>query len=92
MNGDICVTYLLILMLSHCGIKLDIELNSDDSITLRPCAKDAYYLFRDLCLLTNNEPPEFLRLNHLSKTFGLELIESVLTNHYTLFREVKIKK
>ncbi|KAI9495186.1 hypothetical protein BDB00DRAFT_256465 [Zychaea mexicana] len=69
--------------------KHEVQLSSGDSIFLRPCAKDAYYLFQDLCLLTNNEPPEFLRLNHLSKTFGLELVESVLTNHYTLFREHK---
>lgn len=67
---------------------LDIQLSSGDTITLRPCAKDAYYLFQDLCLLTNNEPPEFLRLTQLSKTFGLELVESVLTNHYMLFRTV----
>lgn len=67
---------------------LDIQLSSGDTITLRPCAKDAYYLFQDLCLLTNSESPEFLRLTQLSKTFGLELIESVLTNHYMLFRTV----
>lgn len=66
----------------------EIALSSGETISLRPCAKDAYYLFQDLCLLTNGEPPEFLRLNHLSKTFGLELVESVFTNHYLLFRRV----
>ncbi|CAO3613794.1 unnamed protein product [Cunninghamella blakesleeana] len=66
-----------------------IELADETTIKLYPCAKDAYYLFQDLCLLTNNEPPQFLRLGRLSDTFGLELIESVLTNHYTLFREHK---
>ncbi|KAG1571611.1 hypothetical protein G6F50_004463 [Rhizopus delemar] len=53
----------------------EIEISSGAKIKLRPCAKDAYYLFQDLCLLTNGDPPEYLRLNHLSKTFGLELIE-----------------
>lgn len=66
----------------------EVEISTGEKIKLHPCAKDAYYLFQDLCLLTNGDYPEYLRLNHLSKTFGLELIESVLTNHYTLFREV----
>ncbi|KAF9973368.1 hypothetical protein BGZ73_003400 [Actinomortierella ambigua] len=54
---------------------------------LEPCAKDAYLLFQDLCMLTNSEPAKFLKLASLSKTFGLELIESVLTNHFHLFKE-----
>lgn len=67
----------------------EVEISTGEKIKLHPCAKDAYYLFQDLCLLTNGDHPEYLRLNHLSKTFGLELIESVLTNHYALFREVR---
>lgn len=70
--------------------KQEIELNTGEKIDLAPCAKDAYYLFQDLCLLTNGDNPQFLRLNHLSKTFGLELIESILSNHYKLFKEVCI--
>lgn len=70
----------------------EIEINSGEKVSLYPCAKDAYYLFQDLCLLTNGDLPEYLRLNHLSKTFGLELIESVLANHYALFREVNIRQ
>ncbi|KAI8636873.1 hypothetical protein BD408DRAFT_396694 [Parasitella parasitica] len=65
----------------------EVEISTGEKIKLRPCAKDAYFLFRDLCLLTNGDHPQYLRLNHLSKTFGLELIESVLSNHYKLFRE-----
>ncbi|RUS25364.1 guanine nucleotide exchange factor in Golgi transport N-terminal-domain-containing protein, partial [Jimgerdemannia flammicorona] len=60
---------------------------NETTVYLRPCAKDAYYLFQDLCILTNGEHPVYLRLNHLSRTFGLELIESVLTNHFKLFRK-----
>ncbi|RCI05076.1 hypothetical protein CU098_010695 [Rhizopus stolonifer] len=67
----------------------EIEISTGEKIKLHPCAKDAYYLFQDLCVLTNGDHPEYLRLNHLSKTFGLELIESILTNHYRLFREHK---
>jgi hypothetical protein len=30
-------------------------------------------------------------LHSLSKTFGLELIESVLTNHFTIFKTVSAR-
>ncbi|KAF9358527.1 hypothetical protein BGX26_001534 [Mortierella sp. AD094] len=56
---------------------------------LGPCALDAYLLFQDLCLLTNSEHARFLKLGSISRTFGLELIESVLTNHFHLFKEHK---
>ena len=39
----------------------------------------------DLCLLTEGQRPQFLRFNSLPQTFGLELIESVLTNHSDIF-------
>jgi hypothetical protein len=55
---------------------------------LGPCALDAYLLFQDLCLLTNSEHARFLSLGSISRTFGLELIESVLTNHFHLFKQV----
>lgn len=56
---------------------------------LGPCALDAYLLFQDLCLLTNSEHARFLSLGSISRTFGLELIESVLTNHFHLFKQVR---
>ncbi|KAF9363393.1 hypothetical protein BGX34_004268 [Mortierella sp. NVP85] len=56
---------------------------------LGPCALDAYLLFQDLCLLTNSEHARFLSLGSISRTFGLELIESVLTNHFHLFKQHK---
>ncbi|KAI8578525.1 hypothetical protein K450DRAFT_272753 [Umbelopsis ramanniana AG] len=63
-----------------------ITISPEETIELYPSAADAYYLFQDLCLLTNGEATQFLRLHHLSRTFGLELIESVLTNHIQLFK------
>ncbi|KPM42590.1 hypothetical protein AK830_g4001 [Neonectria ditissima] len=51
----------------------------------RPAALDAYRIFNDLCLMTENQRPEFLRFSGLAQTFGLELIESVITNHATVF-------
>ncbi|KAI9452204.1 hypothetical protein F5148DRAFT_1237059 [Russula earlei] len=50
-------------------------------------ARDAFAIFEDLCLLGNGERPQFLQLEHLHKTFALELIESVLTNYQDLFRK-----
>lgn len=56
---------------------------------LGPAARDAFAVFEDLCLLGNGEPPQFLQLEYLHKTFALELIESVLTNYHELFRKVR---
>lgn len=55
------------------------------SIQLRPAAYDAYRVFSDLCLLTEAQRPSFLRVASIPQTFGLELIESVLTNHPDIF-------
>lgn len=63
-----------------------VSIKGKGNIPLRPCARDAYHLFQDLCLLTNSEQPMFLRLHSLSRTFGLDLIESVLANHSKLFK------
>ncbi|KAI3487997.1 hypothetical protein L1887_48080 [Cichorium endivia] len=57
----------------------------DGPVTLFPSSRDAYLVFSDLCSLANAEPASFLSLHTLSKTFSLELIESVLSNHQRLF-------
>ncbi|PWY98795.1 hypothetical protein BCV70DRAFT_232833 [Testicularia cyperi] len=54
-------------------------------VTLFPSSRDAYLLFSDLCSLASGEHAGFLSLASLSRTFSLELIESVLTNHPRLF-------
>ncbi|KAF9917169.1 hypothetical protein BX616_001738 [Lobosporangium transversale] len=64
-------------------------LEQESEEQLGPCASDAYLLFQDLCLLTNSEHARFLNLSSISRTFGLELIESVLTNHFHLFKQHK---
>jgi len=56
------------------------------SVTLFPCSKDAYLTITDLNSLASGEPAPFLQLNSLPRTFALELIESILTNHSNLFR------
>ncbi|KAJ3413434.1 hypothetical protein HDV05_008075, partial [Chytridiales sp. JEL 0842] len=51
-----------------------------------PCANDAYLLFQDLCQLTNGESASSLKIGTMSKNLGLELLESVLSNHWRLFK------
>ncbi|EJU01163.1 hypothetical protein DACRYDRAFT_22928 [Dacryopinax primogenitus] len=63
-----------------------VQLPDGTNIPLRPFARDAYLIFSDLLLLVNSQKAYFLHLTSLSKTFTLELIESVLTNHHQLFR------
>ncbi|KAH7161457.1 FtsJ-like methyltransferase-domain-containing protein [Dactylonectria macrodidyma] len=58
---------------------------SDGKPETRTAALDAYRIFNDLCLMTENQRPEFLRFTGLQQTFGLELIESVITNHASVF-------
>jgi Guanine nucleotide exchange factor in Golgi transport N-terminal len=58
--------------------------------SLGPAARDAFAIFEDLCLLGNDERPQFLQLEHLHKTFALELIESVLTNYHELFHKARV--
>lgn len=55
------------------------------TVQLRAAALDAYRIFNDLCLLTQSQRPEYLRFSGLQQTFGLELIESALTNHAGIF-------
>lgn len=59
---------------------------------LYPSAFDGYRLFEDLCVLTTSTPPtgkqQLLMLNHLPRPFGLELIESILSNYAGVFRKV----
>ncbi len=57
----------------------------DGAVPLKAAALDAYRVFNDICLLTESQRPEYLRFSGLSQQFGLELIESVLTNHAGIF-------
>ncbi|WAR26074.1 MON2-like protein, partial [Mya arenaria] len=54
--------------------------------SLRPCAGDAYLLFQDLCQLVNADQPYWLQgMTEMTRTFGLELLESVLTAFPSIF-------
>jgi len=66
------------------------------SIKLRPAARDAYLLLEDLCLLIAGSveggpdgEPSFLRWGTLSRTFGLELVESIVSGFGPVVRTVR---
>ncbi|KAJ2413860.1 Endocytosis and vacuole integrity protein [Coemansia sp. RSA 2530] len=57
--------------------------DEDDGDLARRGAKDAYYVLQDLCLMAADGEPIFIRAEHaVDKRLVLELIESVLTNHW----------
>lgn len=67
------------------------------SIRLRPAARDAYLLLEDLCLLIAGSveggpdgEPSFLRWSSLSRTFGLELVESIVSGFGDVVRSVRV--
>eukprot|EP00727_Mastigamoeba_balamuthi_P008030 m51a1_g3848 hypothetical protein (1703) ;mRNA; f:374783-380401 len=51
-----------------------------------PACKDAAAILQDLCALTGGERAEFLPLGSLAPTFGLELVELIISSHVQLFR------
>uniref|UniRef100_A0A1S4H3D2 Protein MON2 homolog n=1 Tax=Anopheles gambiae TaxID=7165 RepID=A0A1S4H3D2_ANOGA len=53
---------------------------------LLPCAADAFLLFQDLVQLVNADQPYWLLgMTEMTRTFGLELLESVLTQYTSVF-------
>jgi len=59
--------------------------SENGTIQLRAAALDAFRVFNDLCLLTEAHKPLFLKSTGIPQTFGLELIESILTHHSEVF-------
>eukprot|EP00049_Salpingoeca_infusionum_P004411 m.78965 g.78965 ORF g.78965 m.78965 type:complete len:1623 (-) comp12550_c1_seq1:258-5126(-) len=59
-----------------------------------PTLSDAFSLFQDLCLLTNGEQPTwFTGLTEMTRTLGLELIETAVQSHskaFATFQEFKV--
>ena len=53
----------------------------DGSIEVRNAALDAYRLLNDVCLLAEGHKPTFLHPASMPPNFGLELVESMLSNH-----------
>lgn len=53
----------------------------DGRVSIYGTALDAYRLIDDICLLTDGQKPKFLPAVNLVQNYGLELLESILTNH-----------
>ncbi|KAI0164158.1 hypothetical protein GGR57DRAFT_452591 [Xylariaceae sp. FL1272] len=70
---------------SYCPLVGEAPVNEGQVVKLRTAAMDAHRVFKDICLMTENQRPEYLRFTGLPQTFGLELIESVLSQHASLF-------
>ncbi|KAJ6259107.1 hypothetical protein Dda_6004 [Drechslerella dactyloides] len=56
-----------------------------ETVPLRPAAADAFRVFQDLCLQTEGQKPQHVQFTQIPQPFGLELIESVLSNHFEVF-------
>lgn len=55
---------------------------------LKPCAADAFLLFQDLVQLVNAEQPYWLLgMTEMTRTFGLELLETVLSQFSSVFHK-----
>lgn len=65
---------------------MTVQVPDKGSVTLFPCSRDAYLTISDLNKLANGNEAPFLALASLPRTFVLELVESILTNHAHLFR------
>ncbi|XP_063218937.1 protein MON2 homolog [Bacillus rossius redtenbacheri] len=65
------------------------ELKSPSNVApkgLQPCAADAFLMFQDLVQLVNADHPYWLiKMTEMTPTFGLELLESLLTNFTSVF-------
>ncbi|KAL9577530.1 MAG: hypothetical protein Q9212_006303, partial [Teloschistes hypoglaucus] len=59
------------------------------SIPLHQAAADAYYLLKDICVLTEGGEPKILLGASLSSSFGLELLEIILKSHVDTLVEHK---
>lgn len=56
---------------------------------LKPCAADAFLLFQDLVQLVNADQPYWLLgMTEMTRTFGLELLETVLTSFSSVIYKV----
>lgn len=74
----------------HCVFSIPTTLPDGSIADLHPSALDGFHLFQDLCTLATASPPtteqHLLKLTNLPRPFGLELIESTLSNHSSVFK------
>lgn len=62
-----------------------VPIDGEGTVKVGPSNHDALLIFTDLCSLTEKQKPSFLKFSFLIESFGLELLESILTNHSSMF-------
>ena len=55
----------------------------------KPCAQDAYFFLQDLCRLVCGDNARWIQTTVLGRSFGLELVESVVAERAHVFRAVR---
>jgi hypothetical protein len=87
---------------SGAGLTLSLPTDPPTEVSVSPAVMDAYCVLSDLCLLTarsggsgllswgggDKEKPKLLTLSNLQRTFGLELIESILSGYEEPVKQV----
>ncbi|ODQ63499.1 hypothetical protein NADFUDRAFT_53168 [Nadsonia fulvescens var. elongata DSM 6958] len=63
----------------------EVPIDNGEKILVSPATYDALRVLYDLCALCEKQKPKLTQFTHLQETFGLELIESILTNHSQVF-------
>lgn len=61
--------------------------DANETVKISAKAFDALRVFSDVCSLIEAQKPSFLTFSSLPETFGLELLESILTNHTDAFKQ-----
>lgn len=74
-------------------LPLSLPADPPTELNVTPSAMDAFAIFSDLCLLTggpgtDKEKPMILKLTALQRTFGLELLESILSGYEVPVKQV----
>jgi hypothetical protein len=81
-------------------LPLTLPTDPPTDLQITPAAMDAFSIFSDLCLLTSigdhksggdKEKPRILNLTSLHRTFGLELVESILSGYEEGVKQVSAK-
>ncbi|XP_046459681.1 protein MON2 homolog isoform X3 [Daphnia pulex] len=68
------------------GSKEFIKLPDSPLKALKPFAQDAFSLFQDLVMLVNGDQPSWLiGMTEMTRTFGIELLENILSTFYSVF-------
>ncbi|KAJ2939441.1 hypothetical protein O0L34_g10873 [Tuta absoluta] len=63
--------------------------NSKAPKDLKPCAVDAFLIMQDIIQLINGDSPHWLvGISDVPKTFGLELLDTVLTDFSSIFYKI----